>query len=113
MAKYSELLKDPRWLEKRESILERDNYKCQDCLCKGSELHVHHKKYIDGRMPWEYPNELLITLCGSCHKRVHTGDYRPLRERPCRLYDVPINSRPVRSIGEVIGEMLGGVENYG
>lgn len=32
---------------------------------------MHHKKYIKGRMAWEYPDSLLQTLCGRCHLEVH------------------------------------------
>lgn len=35
------------------------------------ELHVHHKYYILGRKPWEYPNDALITLCSDCHEKLH------------------------------------------
>ena len=35
------------------------------------ELHVHHKYYILGRKPWEYPNDCLITLCSDCHEKLH------------------------------------------
>jgi hypothetical protein len=30
-------------------------------------LSVHHRRYIKGLMPWEYPGHLLITLCPNCH----------------------------------------------
>lgn len=35
------------------------------------ELHVHHKYYVLGRKPWEYPDEALITLCSDCHEKLH------------------------------------------
>ncbi|WP_299183706.1 hypothetical protein [uncultured Aquimarina sp.] len=35
------------------------------------QLHVHHTYYIKNNVPWNYPNETLITLCHSCHKRIH------------------------------------------
>lgn len=35
------------------------------------ELHVHHKYYIVGRKPWDYSNEVLVTLCSDCHKKIH------------------------------------------
>jgi hypothetical protein len=35
-------------------------------------LEVHHKKYISGLLAWQYPSELLITLCRSCHESIHT-----------------------------------------
>jgi len=34
-------------------------------------LHVHHIFYQDGLMPWEYPNEVLTTLCWKCHENRH------------------------------------------
>ena len=72
--KYRKLLKDYRWYEKRMEILERDNFTCQCCGIEsdnGVPLNVHHRYYIEGRMPWQYPNSALIILCDDCHKRVH------------------------------------------
>lgn len=34
-------------------------------------LHVHHKYYIISNLPWDYPNESLITLCNWCHSKFH------------------------------------------
>jgi len=64
---YSDLLKDPRWQKKRLQILERDDFTCQGCGGKENTLHVHHKEYVYGRMPWEYDDEELITYCEDCH----------------------------------------------
>lgn len=30
-------------------------------------MHVHHKYYLKGANPWEYPLEALCTLCPACH----------------------------------------------
>lgn len=69
MSTYSEKLKDPRWKEKRQEILFRDNMMCR--ICEGSdELQVHHTIYFTGKHPWEYDNKYLITLCGNCHDEV-------------------------------------------
>jgi len=38
---------------------------------KNIYLHVHHKHYILGRLPWEYSNEELTTLCNWCHWEIH------------------------------------------
>ena len=65
---YGELLTDPRWQKKRLEILKRDHWTCQECGDKKSTLHVHHIYYEENKMPWEYKNNSLITLCGSCHK---------------------------------------------
>lgn len=67
---YVDLLKDPRWQRKRLEILQRDDWRCQECTDNGSTLHVHHKKYERGRKPWEYEDVDLVTLCESCHEAV-------------------------------------------
>jgi hypothetical protein len=67
MATYSEKLKDPRWQKKRLEILQRDNWTCQLCGATTITLHIHHRKYIKGKEPWEYPDHLLVTLCEICH----------------------------------------------
>ena len=66
--KYSELLKDPRWQKKRLKILERDEFQCQECCDTSRTLHVHHKYYIYQKSPWDYSDDLLITLCDNCHE---------------------------------------------
>jgi len=74
MASYSELLKLPSWQKRRLEILNRDNFTCQNFFCKHKgtgievEVQVHHIDYWSGKNPWEYPDELLITLCKDCHK---------------------------------------------
>lgn len=65
---YKELLKDSRWIKKRNEILTRDNNTCQFCGRQDRYLHVHHKRYIKGNKPWEYENSDLITLCDRCHE---------------------------------------------
>lgn len=68
---YSELLKDERWKTFRLKIIKRDKYQCTNCRTKNCLLHVHHKIYIEGRMPWQYNPEHVVTLCTHCHKQVH------------------------------------------
>jgi 5-methylcytosine-specific restriction endonuclease McrA len=74
---YGSLLFDPRWRSKRLKIITRDNGRC--VICKGDEeLLVHHRQYQfvkDSnafKMPWDYADHLLITLCKSCHQRGHS-----------------------------------------
>lgn len=64
---YDEKLKDPKWFERRRQILSRDNLQCTQCGSE-SDLCVHHKKYINGYQPWDYPDDLLVTLCKECHE---------------------------------------------
>lgn len=68
---YAEMLKDPRWQKRKTEILNRDNFTCQLCGDTKNTLHVHHFRYINGRKPWEYANEDLITLCEDCHNKTH------------------------------------------
>ena len=61
------------WIQKRKEIIALDNYTCSDCGRNSNDvvLQVHHLKYINGKFPWEYPIEDLITLCKGCHAREH------------------------------------------
>lgn len=117
---YAEQLQDVRWLVKRNEILERDDYCCQDCL-RGKDrlspfikLHVHHRQYINGLMAWEYPNDQLITLCEECHALFHgkINDLRSEREKPTFVYgDRKFESRPIRHIKQVLIEMFKSLDN--
>lgn len=73
LSKYGHKLQLPQWQIKRMEIMNRDLYKCQKCFRGVGELKdslsVHHRHYIPGREPWDYPGELLITLCNDCHKK--------------------------------------------
>lgn len=77
---YRELLKDGRWQRKRLEIMQRDDFKCTKCGTT-SDLNVHHLRYIPGRSPWEYEDEDLITLCGTCHKQTHEDMERKEKEQ--------------------------------
>lgn len=70
MTKYQKLLKSPKWKKKRLRILKRDGFKCTKCG-NTKTLQVHHLYYIFPRMPWQYPDTALITLCNKCHKLEH------------------------------------------
>jgi len=65
---YTEKLKDPRWQRKRLEIFLRDQWACVFCGDTTNTLHIHHRGYIPGLEPWEYPNELLYTVCEKCHE---------------------------------------------
>jgi hypothetical protein len=58
----------PQWRTKRAEILKRDNSRCVVCSAK-ENLHVHHLAYTG--QPWEAPNDDLVTLCSTCHKKEH------------------------------------------
>ena len=73
---YSMKLQSVEWQLKRKGILARDGYQCRNCSSIHN-LQVHHKQYHKFRItgthknPWNYPNQLLITLCNDCHRRGH------------------------------------------
>jgi hypothetical protein len=66
---YLELLRHPFWQKKSADIKNRDEWECRRCSDKFSNLQVHHLYYINGAMPWEYPDDAMITLCELCHKK--------------------------------------------
>lgn len=68
---YSELLRDPRWQKVRLKKLESSNWCCERCFDSETTLNVHHKRYVKGRMPWEYDERELAVLCETCHEGEH------------------------------------------
>jgi phage terminase large subunit GpA-like protein len=67
---YKEQLLSSEWKDKRIIILQRDNFECRTCG-SNKKLQVHHKSYTKSKMAWEYKNSNLITLCESCHIKIH------------------------------------------
>jgi len=53
--------------------MERDDFECVLCCEKEKTLNVHHIYYERNKMPWEYPDEIFITLCDECHDMEHTA----------------------------------------
>jgi 5-methylcytosine-specific restriction endonuclease McrA len=68
---YAEKLKDPRWKLKRLEILMRDKHTCKICFKRNIKLHVHHMIYLENTEPWDYSNDLLLTVCEKHHKYIH------------------------------------------
>lgn len=68
MATYQDKLRDPRWQKRRLEILNRDKWACVKCFDDTTELHVHHRAYRRGANPWDYPDDVLVTLCAPCHR---------------------------------------------
>lgn len=74
---YNELLKRNEWKDFRTQILNRDGHKCRYCGSK-HKIQVHHKYYLQRLnniklYPWEYPMDAVVTLCDTCHKKVHNN----------------------------------------
>ncbi|HEY9364878.1 MAG TPA: hypothetical protein VIQ00_16565 [Chitinophagaceae bacterium] len=64
---YSKKLSNPLWQRKRLDVFNRDGFACTNCGRSDKELQVHHYDYIKGIEPWEYPMDMLTTLCVECH----------------------------------------------
>lgn len=83
-SEYQFLLKDPRWINRRNEILKRDNDACRNCYSKQS-LHVHHRQYHFIKFlgmfqkPWIYDDRYLITLCNTCHSNGHNQFKIPIK----------------------------------
>lgn len=68
---YGEQLKDPKWQRVRLKKLEAAEWRCQHCYDTETMLSVHHKRYVKGRMAWEYNDHELVVLCQPCHELEH------------------------------------------
>lgn len=55
----------------RTSVYERDNYTCQLCGARGVKLNAHHKKAYAHYPELRFDINNGITLCVSCHKKIH------------------------------------------
>ena len=66
--RYREYLKSDAWKRKRYVVLRRDNWTCQLCGAKATE--VHHKKYAKYQIGKE-PIKWLVSLCAPCHREQH------------------------------------------
>jgi 5-methylcytosine-specific restriction endonuclease McrA len=64
---YAEYLKSDAWRRKRFVVLRRDNWTCQYCGAKATE--VHHKRYA--RTIGREPIHWLVSLCKQCHRNQH------------------------------------------
>lgn len=71
MTPYQQMLNRKEWQDRAHEIKTRDNLKCQayDCKTPNDILQVHHHDYFNHKDPWNYPDDLLITLCATCHDK--------------------------------------------
>jgi hypothetical protein len=75
MLSYKEQLQHPLWQKKRLEIMQRDNFTCRYCSSIENQLHVHHLIYLKNIHIWEYPDNLLLTLCNKCHSMESEDGY--------------------------------------
>ena len=57
-------LKSDEWQRKRYVVLKRDNWCCQ--YCGGKATQVHHTRYLKRNLGRE-PIEWLVSICKPCH----------------------------------------------
>ena len=67
--KYIQYMNSFQWRALRLKVINRDDRKCRCCDTR-KNLTVHHLTY--DRFMNEKMDDL-ITLCETCHKRVHEG----------------------------------------
>lgn len=70
----------------RQLVLERDDYTCQKCgaTTETAQLHVHHEKsYIFNKIMANDPDNC-ITLCKSCHKKIHSQEGCNYNDLKCK-----------------------------
>lgn len=60
------------WQRLRKQRLVKDNFQCKSCHT-GINVEVHHIHYPEAWGLENVENDL-ITLCDSCHKKVHSTD---------------------------------------
>lgn len=66
--------RNSQWDEYRRKVIILDGSICSACKrseANGVVLQVHHKSYITGLAPWEYPFHMCETLCKGCHAAEH------------------------------------------
>jgi N6-L-threonylcarbamoyladenine synthase len=73
----------------REYVLARDGHKCQHCKGKSSDkiLNVHH---LESRKTGGNAPNNLITLCETCHKAYHRGEFELKVKRGTSLRDAAV-----------------------
>lgn len=89
---YKTLLLDSKWKIKRMVILKRDNFCCVKCTSK-QELQIHHKYYIKDRLPWQYSNSALITLCKVCHQKEHDQNKIEVKKKQSNKPNIKAESK--------------------
>ena len=97
----------------REYVLFRDNHECQYCHGKSKDkiLETHH---IESRKTGGNTPNNLITLCSTCHKKIHTGEITPKFKRGTKYNDAAFMGIMKWSLYNKLKELYPNVEiTYG
>lgn len=68
---FSQQYGHPKWQQRRLEKMQSVGFMCQVCFSAENQLHVHHKRYVRGRMLWQYEDFELDVLCRGCHDEAH------------------------------------------
>lgn len=74
--KYNEhrFYKTTAWLKKRQEILQRDNFECQQCKERGMQTQaqtVHHIIHLREDKSLSLTDSNLLSVCNTCHNELH------------------------------------------
>lgn len=76
--------KTKRWIKKRNNILRRDEYTCQECRRYGKTTQatmVHHIYPLETNPELALISANLLSLCNKCHETMHDRTTRELTDR--------------------------------
>ena len=97
----------------REYVLFRDDHECQCCHGKSKDkiLETHH---IESRKTGGNTPNNLITLCSTCHKKIHRGEITPKFKRGTKYNDAAFMGIMKWSLYNKLKELYPNVEiTYG
>lgn len=104
---YADKLKNPKWFEFREDFFQwfrqvkkRHTAFCEACGDDVDRWHLHHKRYEDGKEPWEYEFEDMKMLCAGCHKEIHAV------ERMVRAWVISLKSNHLMEFENLIKVLM-------
>lgn len=83
-ARNTNFYKNNKWVVKREKILKRDCYECQNCkrfYKTATAQVVHHIYFYEDFAELGLQNWNLVSLCNSCHNKMHNR----LTDEPTKL----------------------------
>jgi 5-methylcytosine-specific restriction endonuclease McrA len=84
MYAHSLFYKARAWINKRERVLRRDEYLCQECKRYGKGVQattVHHINPLNQHPEWGLMSWNLVSLCEKCHDAMHDRKIGELTEK--------------------------------
>jgi len=79
--------KTKQWVRKRNTILRRDNYLCQECKRYGKTTQantVHHIYPLEDYPEYRLTTDNLVSLCTRCHNGMHDRTTNELTRKGLR-----------------------------